>query len=453
MTFHLSIFRVLALTAAALVLTALGPEPRAQEGQFGGLTCSRIEGSGFNIVIYSKADVRCIFKGSAGTEQWYVGNTGVAFGVDLKWKKSETIALGVLSSTMKFEPEGDFLSGYYAGAKADAALGVGAGVAILLGGSEDTVALQPAVTGGTGVGIAAGLGYLEIKPDPLNLARMATPGGLLFSQVLYGGYFDQAYQHYQRPAYEASDYFSDKAIAAAGGTAPEPDDIGTWPLTDAQRPDVAALRGRVLAARADPTGRISDAAMAQVGFDCWLYALAKGAAQEQVAGCWKILDRHLKTVELAVAERRARIETETQSSAENWAEAQLMTASWHMVLFATDKSKVDERANLAIKNVLQRVSQLKQGRLFIKGNTDRVGPKTYNLALSERRADAVTIHLRAAGVPAAWISEQAFGEENPVSISRNPHDALNRRVDVVVVPLEVKREAVLALAAERRKRQ
>ncbi len=161
----------LALLGGLTGAVALSGESRADdaEGQLGGLTCNRISGTGVNLLIFSSAQVRCIFKGSTGAQQWYDGKTGVALGVDLKWNVEETIFFGVLSSTVKFVPEGDFLSGRYGGAKADAALGVGVGAAVLLGGSNDTMALKPAVETSKGVGVpkaCAGATAPSVRIEP-----------------------------------------------------------------------------------------------------------------------------------------------------------------------------------------------------------------------------------------------------------------------------------------------
>ena len=211
-----SSFQAVLALAAAMAVTAVAGGALADTA-LGGLTCERIEGTTVNLIFHSSADVRCTFAGNEGAEQWYMGETGVGLGLDLKWTKVETINFGVLSSTMEFAPEGDFLSGKYAGAKADAAIGVGAGLAVLLGGSGKTIALQPAVETSEGAGVAAGIGYLPVEPDPLNRARIVTPYGSLFSKVLYAGYFDRAFKYRHQPNYEASDYFSARAIAAASG--------------------------------------------------------------------------------------------------------------------------------------------------------------------------------------------------------------------------------------------
>ena len=94
------------------------------------LTCDTIEGTGLNLIFHSSSDVRCTFKDDAGSEQWYMGETGMAIGLDLKWNKEQTIYLGVLSSTQEFAPEGDFLTGGYGGVKAEASVGAGVGVSL-----------------------------------------------------------------------------------------------------------------------------------------------------------------------------------------------------------------------------------------------------------------------------------------------------------------------------------
>ena len=133
MTAYRVLYRSLLALTAGTMMAALATESRA-DAELGTLTCSRIAGTGFNIIIYSKADVRCTFAGGGGSEQWYQGTTGVGLGIDLKWNVEQSIYFAVISRARSYAPEGDFLSGKYAGAKADVAVGVGAGAAILIGG-------------------------------------------------------------------------------------------------------------------------------------------------------------------------------------------------------------------------------------------------------------------------------------------------------------------------------
>ena len=432
MTTYRVLYRSLLALAAGFTIAVLGTESRA-DVELGTLTCSRIAGTGFNIIIYSKADVRCTFAGSAGSEQWYQGSTGVALGVDLKWNVEQSIYFAVVSSTRGFAPEGDFLSGKYAGVKAEAAVGVGVGAAVLVGGNDDTLSLQPAIETSKGAGVAAGLGYLNMDPDPLNKARLITPHGTLFATALYAGYFDHAFNYRHRPDYAGSDYFSEKAIAAGDATPSAPDEITKWKLPPEAEAEAETVRVRLMAALEDTGGRDVDAATAQVSYDCWLYGLGHEDG-DAAATCRRSLNSHLEKVESAVAEQ------------------DLMRPNWYLVLFATDVSDLDEHAVLAVDDVMKRLGQLSDARVYVMGNADRVGPKEYNQALSEKRATSVKATLIAAGVPESWVSSEAFGEKNPISISRNPHDALNRRVDVAVEPIVVKPEVVKE-EAEKKKKQ
>jgi len=437
------------LALAAGLIVASGSALAQSTGELGSLVCERIAGTGFNLLIHSSAQVRCIFKGSQGAEQWYIGETGIALGLDLKWSKTENIYLAVLSSTSNFAPEGDFLTGDYGGAKAAASLGIGVGAAILLGGSESTIALQPAGETSTGVGVAAGLSYLNLAPDPLNLARMARPAGRDYERALYAGYFRTALGYYRRAAYDGSDYFSERAVETADKTPPHPEALTKWPLP-ADRQDAAqTAREEALAAlRVDSVAPVA-AAGAQVGFDCWLYAMSQEGEGEQALACENAMNSNLATVATALAAWRVRqaelmalvAEVERLALLEAVGEM-LMEESWFTLLFATDSSALDTQASLVVSDIIRRLIQVTAARVYIAGNTDRVGAKEYNELLSLRRAESVAKALIARGVPADWIVMEAFGDSNPISISRNPHDGLNRRVDVVVAPAGIKPAAI-----------
>ncbi|HZQ62783.1 MAG TPA: peptidoglycan-associated lipoprotein Pal [Casimicrobiaceae bacterium] len=71
-------------------------------------------------------------------------------------------------------------------------------------------------------------------------------------------------------------------------------------------------------------------------------------------------------------------------------------------------------------------------RVTIQGNTDERGSREYNIALGQRRADAVRQLMRVLGASDAQIETVSFGKEKP----KNPgHDeaawAENRRADIV----------------------
>jgi peptidoglycan-associated lipoprotein len=71
-------------------------------------------------------------------------------------------------------------------------------------------------------------------------------------------------------------------------------------------------------------------------------------------------------------------------------------------------------------------------QIRIEGNCDERGGREYNLALAQRRADAVRQRMELVGVPAARIETISFGKEKPKALG---HDeaawAENRRADIV----------------------
>jgi hypothetical protein len=84
-------------------------------------------------------------------------------GLDLGITQETALAWGVFAPVARLGP-GD-LSGDYAGAQSSAAVGVGVGGNALVGGSNNSIALQPlSVQGQVGLSVAAGLESLELRP-------------------------------------------------------------------------------------------------------------------------------------------------------------------------------------------------------------------------------------------------------------------------------------------------
>lgn len=75
------------------------------------------------------------------------------------------------------------------------------------------------------------------------------------------------------------------------------------------------------------------------------------------------------------------------------------------------------------------------GAIRIEGHADERGTTDYNLALGQRRADAVKSYLTRAGVAAARISTISFGEERPAA-SGSDESAWqkNRRAETTTSP-------------------
>jgi len=68
----------------------------------------------------------------------------------------------------------------------------------------------------------------------------------------------------------------------------------------------------------------------------------------------------------------------------------------------------------------------------LEGHTDDRGSREYNIALGERRANAVRQVMSAMGVPPQQIRAISYGEERPAAGGQDEQSyALNRRVEIV----------------------
>jgi hypothetical protein len=143
--------------AAAVAAASAQPADRVKAGT---LTCD-VSG-GLGMIIGSHKEVRCIFApDQAGPEEVYVGAIN-KFGLDLgATSAGQMVWIVFAPSTRTFGA----LAGNYAGASAQATIAVGLGANALIGGSNQTVALQPlSLSGQTGLNVAAGVAELVLRP-------------------------------------------------------------------------------------------------------------------------------------------------------------------------------------------------------------------------------------------------------------------------------------------------
>jgi hypothetical protein len=119
-------------------------------------------GASIGFIVGSVTNLGCVLRVDGMPEDRYVA-TIRKVGVDLGITQESALAWGVYAPVARLGM-GD-LSGNYAGAQGSAAIGVGAGGNVLVGGSNNSIALQPlSVQGQVGLSVAAGLESLELRP-------------------------------------------------------------------------------------------------------------------------------------------------------------------------------------------------------------------------------------------------------------------------------------------------
>ena len=151
---------LLAGILAALAASVVGANAQRGSVQVGVLECRG--GASVGFIVGSVTNLGCVLRADGLPDDRYVA-TIRKVGLDLGITQESALAWGVFAPVARLGP-GD-LSGNYAGAQGSATLGVGVGGNVLVGGSNNSIALQPlSVQGQVGVSIAAGLESLELRP-------------------------------------------------------------------------------------------------------------------------------------------------------------------------------------------------------------------------------------------------------------------------------------------------
>jgi peptidoglycan-associated lipoprotein len=102
------------------------------------------------------------------------------------------------------------------------------------------------------------------------------------------------------------------------------------------------------------------------------------------------------------------------------------------VFFDYDSNVIKEEFKPLVTAHANYISGNRQQRMTIQGNTDERGSREYNLALGQRRADAVKQMMTLLGAPSAQIETVSFGEEKPRAQGNTEQAyAENRRADIV----------------------
>ena len=72
---------------------------------------------------------------------------------------------------------------------------------------------------------------------------------------------------------------------------------------------------------------------------------------------------------------------------------------------------------------------------MLAGHADKSGSDSYNVGLSQRRADSVRAYLAGKGIPETAMSTEAFGESRPlVETADGVREPQNRRVEITFGP-------------------
>jgi len=112
------------------------------------------------------------------------------------------------------------------------------------------------------------------------------------------------------------------------------------------------------------------------------------------------------------------------------------------LLFGLDSAVVRPAAQANLRNLATNLDKYPDTDLLIVGHTDSTGTESYNLALSKRRAMAVSDYLSAQGVARTRLRMDGRGELEPVASNASEDGRQqNRRVEVAIYANEQARQA------------
>jgi outer membrane protein OmpA-like peptidoglycan-associated protein/tetratricopeptide (TPR) repeat protein len=106
------------------------------------------------------------------------------------------------------------------------------------------------------------------------------------------------------------------------------------------------------------------------------------------------------------------------------------------IYFEFDKSNITQQGAFELDKLVQVMKNNDKLVIFAKSHTDSRGSDTYNLSLSDRRAQATVQYVISKGIPAERISGKGFGESEP-KVQCDPcteeQYAQNRRSEFLIV--------------------
>ena len=106
------------------------------------------------------------------------------------------------------------------------------------------------------------------------------------------------------------------------------------------------------------------------------------------------------------------------------------------ITFKTDSSDISADFYRVLGSVAKVLNEYEKTYVDIYGHTDSVGQASYNMTLSQRRADSVSRYLQSREVLPQRIITKGVGEDHPVASNDTAQGrAQNRRVEIKLTPI------------------
>jgi outer membrane protein OmpA-like peptidoglycan-associated protein len=164
--------------------------------------------------------------------------------------------------------------------------------------------------------------------------------------------------------------------------------------------------------------------------------IAQALAEERVALAeMEQLGAERDDLLVEARERQIRVlETELAELRADRTERGLVVTLGDEVLFDVDQADLKPGGMQQLTRVAEFLRQNPDRNVLVEGHTDSTAPDSYNLALSQRRANAVEEFLITQGVEPTRIMATGYGEQLPIASNDTAAGRqANRRVEIVVL--------------------
>ena len=104
---------------------------------------------------------------------------------------------------------------------------------------------------------------------------------------------------------------------------------------------------------------------------------------------------------------------------------------FEVIYFGLDEHTIAGPERDKLSRTFSQMRTKKGAEFILEGHCDERGSDVYNIALGEKRAQAVKLYLVTLGMPEAKLGAMSFGKEKPVDPGHNEASwAKNRRVEI-----------------------
>lgn len=158
----------------------------------------------------------------------------------------------------------------------------------------------------------------------------------------------------------------------------------------------------------------------------WKVLAAAAAAAALLSGCSSVsLDEGAKDGTLAGEQVKTTVVQDPFTDPSN-------PLSHRSVYFAFDSYEVQPEYAAVVEAHAKWLAEHPDVKITVQGNTDERGGREYNLALGQKRSEAVRQRMQLLGVSADRVEAVSFGKEKPVATGHTEEAwAQNRRADIV----------------------